>query len=290
METKLLFIKNQNLTDTLNNVFIDFNPWIGFFGKTWRIQAGLNSTYNQKNADYFLYPNIKLHYNIVAFFLVPYIEIGGRYKLNNYEQLVKENFFINPRLSVEPTNEKINLNGGIRGMVSSRLGFNLNVSYQKIDNQYFFIPDTSSSLARYFSVEYDNMSILSLNQELSWKQSDQLNIIIRAKYSDYTMDSLPYPWHMPKFSTDLTARYRIFNKLTISGEVYALGIRYVKKVDNSSASMSPFVNVNLLGEYNLNRIFGFFLKVNNLLNRQQEIFDNYPLYRFMIQGGAKITF
>ncbi len=290
LETRIQYIQNEKLTDTLSNLFIDFNPWIGFFGRTWRIQVGLNSTYNQKTAEYYLYPNVKLHYNIAAFFLVPYVDVGGKFKLNSFEEIVKENFFINPQLAVKPTNEKFNIQSGIRGMVSSRFGFNANASYQIINNQYFFITDTTDILSRFYTVEYDNMTAFSLNGELSWKQSDELNIILRSRYTTYTLDFLPSPWHMPRFTADLTARYRMYNKLTLSTELFALGKRKFKNTDQTIGELKPLIDINLMAEYQVNRIVGFFVKFDNILHREQQYYAHYPLHRFVFQTGAKILF
>ena len=88
-------------------------------------------------------------------------------------------------------------------MVSSRLGFNVNINYQKTDNQYFYVIDTAADpFNRLFNVEYDNISTLTIGGELTWKQSDELNIILRGQYSTFTMDTLAAPWHTPH-------RYRV---------------------------------------------------------------------------------
>ena len=290
MEAKFKYINNENLPDTISNFFIDFNPWLGLFGKTWRIQVGANSTYNEHITKYYLYPNVKLHYNIAAFFLVPYVEVTGNYQLNTFERMVDENFFINPRLSVEPTNNKLIVNGGIRCMVSSRLGFNANATYQKTANQYFYVPDTSDLRGRFFTVEYDNMSIFSVGGELSWKQSDQLNIILRGQYSTYTLDSLAAPWHLPRIVADLTVRYRLIEKLTLSSDLFYRGERTVKKVDGTQGVLDPLVDLNIMAEYQLNRIFGFFIKGCNILNRRQYVYDNYQMHRLHVLAGAKILF
>lgn len=290
IDANFRYIKNENLSDTLNNLYVDFNPWLGLFGKTWRIQAGLNSTYDEKTADYYLYPNVKLHYNIAAFFLVPYVEVTGNYQLNTLEKIVQENYFINPQLSVKPTDNKLIINGGLRGMVSSRLGFNINATYQRTKNQYFYIPDTSDARGRFFVVDYDNMAVFSLGGELSWKQSDELNIILRGQYSTYTMDSLASPWHTPRVSADLTTRYRMLDKLTISGDIFFRGERPVKTFDGTQATLKPLVDVNLMAEYQLNRIVGFFIRGGNILNRRQYVYDNYQMHRFNILVGAKFLF
>ncbi len=290
IEAKFKYIANENLPDTIKNLFIDFNPWLGLFGKTWRIQVGLNSTYDENVAKYYLYPNIKLHYNIAAFFLVPYVEVTGNYQLNTFERIITENYFVNPQLSVEPTINKIIINGGIRGMVSSRLGFNANTTFQKTENQYFYIPDSSDLNGRFFNVEYDNISIFSVGGELSWKQSDQLNIILRAQYSTYTLDLLPAPWHMPRIVSDLTVRYRIIDKLTISGDTFFRGKRTVKKIDGTQKELEPLIDINLMVEYQLNRIFGFFIKGNNIINRKQYVYDNYQMHGLHVLAGAKILF
>lgn len=290
VETKLKYIRNENLSDTLNSIFVDFNPWLGLFGRTWRIQAGVNSTYNEKTARYYLYPNIKLHYNIAAYFLVPYIEVTGNYRLNDFERIVTENFFINPNQSVMPTNNKLLVKGGLRGMASSRFGFNISAIFQQTENQYFYIPDLTISGLSLFTVEYDNISAITVSGELSWKQSDKLNIILRGQYSTYTLDSLPAPWHIPQTIADLTMRYNLNNKVAISSDIFFRGERTVKNIDGQQKILAPLIDVNLMVEYQLNRILGFFIKGSNLLNRRQYVYDYYQMHRMFVMGGVKILF
>ena len=153
-----------------------------------------------------------------------------------------------------------------------------------------FTPDTSDLRGRFFTVEYDNMSIFSVGGELSWKQSDQLNIILRGQYSTYTLDSLAAPWHLPRSVADLTVRYRLIEKLTLSSDLFYRGERTVKKVDGTQGVLDPLVDLNIMAEYQLNRIFGFFIKGCNILNRRQYVYDNYQMHRLHVLAGAKILF
>lgn len=285
------YIKNEGLIDTANNFIVDFNPWIGLFGKQWRMQLGLNSAFDANGSEYYAYPNIQMHYNIESYFLVPYVEITGNYQVNTFERIIEENFYINPMLAVRPTNNNLTISGGIRGMVSSRLGFNINFTYRNIKDQYFYVIDTTDGLGRFFNVEYDDMSVAGIGGELSWKQSDQLNIIVRANYRNYVMDSLPHPWHLPKTTVDVTARYRMLDKLTISTDVFYRGERTSKsQFGNQTVDLSPIIDVNLMGEYQYNRILGFFVKFNNLLNRSQYVWANYQLHRFNMKAGLILLF
>ena len=304
LQANLNYIKNEELIDPINNFVIDVNPWVGLFGKLWRIQAGINTTYGhvtdvpykEKNRDsLYIYPNVKLHYNIESYFLVPYVEVSGNYQINNFERIIDENFYINPKLSVRPTNNKLIISGGMRGQASSRLGFNINGTFRTVENQYFYVIDVTETLGRFFNVEYGDAKIFTIGGELSWKQSDQLNIILRGSFTPiYDIkdgSEKKEPWHTPKSQIDLFARYKFFNKLTVSTNLFFRGERTVKEqFSDATGILDPIVDVSLMGEYQLDKNFGIFLKLNNLLHRLQYIWDNYQLYRFNVMGGVVMMF
>jgi len=291
VQSNIKYFKNENLIDSMNNFFVDFNPWVGLFGNKWRIQAGINTTFDNEKDTLLMYPNVKLHYNIESYFLVPYIEVTGNYQINSFEKIIEENYFILPNLAVHPTNNKFIFSGGMRGMASSRLGFNINATYKSVDNQYFYVIDATDSLGRFFNVEYDNMNVFTIGGELSWKQSDQLNIIIRGSYSDYSMTSLEYPWHTPKAAIDLFARYRFFKELTVSTNIFYRGERFIKvRVSNEAKTLDPIIDMNWMGEYKIDKNFTCFLKMNNILFRKQYIWENYQLHSFNVKVGVIIQF
>jgi outer membrane cobalamin receptor len=48
--------------------------------------------------------------------------------------------------------------------------------------------------------------------------------------------------------------------------------------------------LNLRCSYSFNETFGFYASLNNILNRKQEIFYNYPIQGINVMAGVNINF
>lgn len=284
------YIQNAELSDTLEHIIVDFNPWIGAFGKKWRIQAGVNTTYDQKTTKYHFFPNIKLHYNIVSFIMVPYFEYSGNYQLNTYTDITNENHFIEPNLYVKPTIYKSIISGGLRGNISSRLGFNFNGTWQKVEDQYFFFDAHNDNATQYFNVEYDDMVQLRLLAEVSWKKSEQFNVLVQASYNQYTLDSLSKPYYMPVYEINTHLMYNIKNKIILSSDIFFKGERYAHDQINGDVKLKDIFDINIGGEYRYNDYLSGFVQLSNILAQKRYEWVNYRLLGFQFMVGATYRF
>ncbi|MDA3866007.1 MAG: hypothetical protein PF489_04565 [Salinivirgaceae bacterium] len=287
---KITYLQTAGLNDTLEHVYIDFNPWIGAFGKKWRIQAGVNTSYDQKTAEYYFYPDVKLHYNIVSFIMVPYFEYSGNYQLNTYKNITDENHFVLPSLYVKPTNYKNIISGGLRGNVSSRLGFNLNATYNNIEDQYFYIDADTTQSTQYFDVEYDNLTQMKFMAEVSWKKSETFNVLVQATYNQYSLDSLSQPYYMPIYEINTHLRYNIKNKIILTSDLFYKGERYAHDLRYGDIHLKDIIDLNVGGEYLYNHYLSAFVQFNNILAQKRFEWNNYRLLGFRVTAGATYRF
>lgn len=284
------YIQNTGLIDTLEHIYIDFNPWIGAFGKKWRIQIGINTTYDQKTAEYFFFPNVKLHYNIASFIMVPYFEYAGNYQLNTYQKISDENHFIHPAVYVKPTIYRNIISGGLRGNISSRLGFNLNGTWKRIDDQYFYMDADSTNATQYFDVTYDNLDHMRLLAEVSWKKSEKFNLIVQAAYNQYTLDSLTHPYYMPVYEINTHFMYNIKNKIILTSDLFFKGERYAHDLKNGDQKLKDVLDLNIGAEYRYNDYLSGFVQLNNILAQKRYEWLNYRLLGFHAIVGATYKF
>ena len=289
VDYKLNYFNTTGTNDTINYLMVKFNPWIGAFGNKWRIIAGVNTYYNQADAKYYFYPKVSLHYNVIDYFLIPYFELDGKYQINNYQKIANENFYITNKLNVKPTNYQQHVVGGIRGNFSSKISFNFNASYSQIKDDYFFVNDTSCLFENKFNVVYDNVNVTKFLTEISYKQSQKLNLLLKAEFFNYVMDKEIAPWHKPKFKISFTSHYVLQNKIIVNTDIYAISSRYAKTFDNSNnivkKELSGIFDANLGLEYRYTKILSAFINFNNIGAVKYYQWNNYPLHKFNVLLG-----
>ena len=289
VDYKLDYFNTTGTNDTLNYLMVKFNPWIGAFGNKWRVIAGVNTYYNQADVKYYLYPRVSLHYNVIDYFLIPYFELDGKYQINNYQKIANENFYITNKLNVKPTNYQQHVVGGIRGNFSSKISFNFNASYSQINDDYFFVNDTSYLFENKFNVVYDNVKVTKFLTEISYKQSQKLNLLLKAEFFNYVMDKEIEPWHKPKFKISFTSHYVLQNKIIVNTDIYAISSRYAKTYDSSNnivkKELAGIFDANLGLEYRYTKILSAFINFNNIGAVKYYQWNNYPLHKFNVLLG-----
>lgn len=290
VDLALDYYKTKGIIDTLNSAIVKFSPWVGAFGKKWRVNVGVITYYDQAAENYKLYPKISMQYNIIDYFLIPYIELNGSYKANSYKDVYTENPYISPNLNIKPTDNRLNFNIGFRGNISSKVAFNVKAEVTDISNQYFYVNDTNSLLQNKFIVVYDHVQRTRFLGEISYKTSEKLQLGLKGNYFVYKMTDELKPWHMPNYNISLSARYNLDDKIITTANVFALGKRYAGQFNNQGKvildkELQGIVDVNLGFEYRFSKIFSAFADLNNLGAMRYYKWNNYPTQRFNIMLG-----
>lgn len=287
-------IKNNGFADSSNYNLANFSPWVGVFGKKWRIILGINTTFKADESIYKFYPRVSMHYNIIDYFLIPYFELSGNYKINTFTDLYAENNFINNQLSVKPTNNKFNLTFGFRGNISSKIAFNLKVDYGKYEDYYFYVNDTNVPYHNKFGVVYDNLTLTRFLGEISYKQSNKLQIDLKGNFYSYKLDKIQYAWHLPQYKISLNTRYSIQDKIIANLNIFSIGKRNILEYDKQNMpkveELKGILDLNIGLEYRYTKILSAFLHINNIASMRYYKWNNYPMQQFNIMGGISYSF
>ncbi len=180
-----------------NHTMVWINPYIARSAKEWRFTAGFN-TFMSFASDtsagdiqpFHFYPKGSFEFNVVKEIIVPYFGVDGYLESNNYRKTVEENPYVVPTLSVKPTSHKLIAYAGVKGRVTDALSYNFKGSYSIIDDQYFFVNDTSQILKNQFLVVYSDITELNLQGEVVVRPSDAWKIFLKANYYSYTLSTM----------------------------------------------------------------------------------------------------
>lgn len=286
--------KTHGITDSLNSMVVNFNPWVGAYGRKWRVAIGVNTIFDQEESGYKFYPDIQAQYNIIDYFLMPYVELNGNYKVNTFQDIYMENPFVQTNMRVKPTDTRLNLVVGFRGNVSSKVAFNIKGELTNVSNQYFYVNDTSLLLQNKFVVVYDDMTRTKIMGELSYKTSDKFKIGMKASYMTYSLDNEEKAWHMPNVDVSLDASYNLGDKIIATTNIYYLGKRYAKTFDDAGLTVAKelgnIVDLNLGLEYRVSKRLSAFVDLKNLCGSRYYKWNNYQSHRFNLMAGLTFAF
>ena len=300
----LNYFGNTNQSDTGSMTILNLFPGITFNKNLWRLKAGLN-TYISSDEDnsFRVVPELDFNFHIYKDIIILNAGTDSRLKRNSWRMMIQENPFLRSDVAASNTWAPMRLYSGLRGALGSRMAFNLRASYGKIDNQYFFVNDTTSGNFNKMNVVFDNVSLTEINGELSWQQNKKIEIIAKANYLGYKMDKEQKPWHVPALRLSLSGKYNIQDKITVTPVILYLSNQFSKEISTStdtstgkksfsvqSNRINGITDVNIAIDYKYTQRLGMFLYLNNILNVRYERFRDYPTQRFNLLAGVFYSF
>ena len=279
-----------NTGSTLYNITPEIRTDLGKL----KVNIGFNiSDHADANSAIMLSPVINANLAIVSDVLYVYAGIDRGFVKNTLKAFTDENPFIDADIPVLYTKNRFEFSGGIKGSFSKNLTFNAGITTINAENLPFFVTDTLSTAKNKFTMIYDNVQITNLKGEVSWEQSDKLNIMLKGDYFNYNTSHEMYAWEKPAYDLALTARYHLNEQLTLKADLFGLFKIYERdyiKTKLSPQKINHIFDFNLGAEYRFTKQLSAFLNLNNVANYRYYRWYNYPSERFNVLGGVSYRF
>lgn len=262
-------------------------------------------------SQFYVYPDVKISYPIIANFANLFVGAGGDLHTNSYKQFTDENPFISPTQYITQTNEKYNFYGGINGKLSQSISYNSRISYKQFEDKPLFSINNSKSdgttiasgginflgyeYGNSFSVVYDDIKNINFFGEVEWDVSKNLVIGANGEFNTYTPKQQEFAWNLPKLKSELFAKYKT-PKWHAGTTIYFASNRKDVQFAGAFPSLSIPINlgkyfdVNLNGGYKFSDNLSAFIKINNIFNNNYLRFTNYNVQGFQVLGGITYKF
>ncbi|MEX1188578.1 MAG: hypothetical protein WED33_04925 [Bacteroidia bacterium] len=293
--------KNQNAVWDDNFTLFNLRPQILFKQNNWRLRAALNMFASSDTSNGFrLAPEIDFDLHLFEDILILNVGTDSRLNRFSYRTLTEQNPWLISDILPLNTWNPFRLYGGLRGAFSSFLAFNVNVSYTpSIENQFFFVNDTSEGNWNKLNYVRDNASLFEVHGEITWQNHEKLRIIAKADYIGYSPDKELKAWYVPSLRLSLGAKYNLQEKISLDLAILTFNRQFYRDfitdditgIETAVArELKGIADVNLGAEYRYTKRLSMFVKLNNMLNVRYKRFSNYPTQRFMALGGISYMF
>lgn len=287
-----------------SNTIFAIKPQISTIGDKFRINAGLGIYMNATSeADFHFFPIAEIKYNVLEDVIVPYLGVKGEIRRVGYGSITRENPFVAENISLANSNEKFNIYAGLRGLISSKLSFNVSAAQSRTDNAYLFVqlPDSVFQLSKEFYLTYDEIDETRFQGELIYHLNEKINVYAEGSYAEFKTDEEEEAWHRPKLKLSTSASYNLKEKIIVKLDVFYWGEQFARGVDQVSEGaittytfnaqrLDPIFDVNLGLEYRYTKRLSAFIDFNNIGGINYEKYQNYPLQGFNVWGGLTYGF
>lgn len=286
-------------SNSINDFLVTLAPYIVSSGKKWKADLGFYLAVEKGKTplNFFIFPSVDFSYNAFNDVFIPYAGICNEKKRNSILAMSKENPFVMPGTDASSTATNA-FYAGIKGSASKTINYNTSVSFVLVDNLNMYVQDyTIPRTAQGFNTIQDNATLLALNVEIQYQQSDKIKIIARGQYNKYTMKNQQYAWQKPLWQSSLGVNYNLQSKIVAMADIFIYGQRFGRAtyqdqnaIIEITSELKPIVDANIGLEYRYTKKLGAFLKLNNIGFKNYNYWDNYSVYSFNFMLGISATF
>jgi hypothetical protein len=282
--------------ESINRSLVRIHPNFVYTNEVLSIDAGFrvlyyNDTLNNANSTS-ISPVIKVDYSI-SDDLTAYAHLDGDVEEVTYKSLIYDNPYVNSMLPLNHSRKPLDLRVGVKGKAMQFLAYNAGVRAAFYKNMYFYINDPDEF--NKFTMIYDEgtTSLYQFYTSLSYMRSKVLGSTLSLKLNTYDVSDVAKAWHKPGFELDYSIWYNIYDKVKLSADIFILsGIQGVDRrfSTQQSVNLDPAADLNLKIDYKLSDRYSAFVSVNNILNRNYELYYRYPTRGLLAMAGVSISF
>ena len=262
------------------------------------VSAGLKVAFIVRDNDTFcpnkggvIFPDIKVSYNVIDDALVLAASVTGGNTINTYEDLLARNHFLagfayDPDISVE----RINLMLSARGNVKERVYYNVKAGFRRYENAaswgYSAAAVGYTPLVGYMSP----LNSFYAGTEIGWK-SDHLDIDGKIHYQYTITPTIQNAiqanlFSPPAFSANVRAAYLLYGGRLVP----AVTLDAMSERVSANAKLPGYADLGFETKFVINRFWGAFLKVGNLLNQSVQRIPFHAEKGIYFTVGASLNF
>lgn len=279
--------KISNSSVQFSNRLFQISPEISYTSAAFSISGGVVPTWY--NDGFELLPNV------YAELKMPDGSFGinggwiGRYIKNNARTLSEKNPFIKDPTTFDYTKE-ISYFGGIKAELGAHLIVNGRVSFIHYRDMPLFLDDNANKKGFIVAME-SRLNNFQIHGDINFVKEDKLSLTAGVDVNTFSgLIDNNQPWGLYPVEIRSALRWHIINPVVLKANLYSFTGGRALDRNGVEISRNGGTDISVGGELIINKKFSAWLDFNNLLNKNYERWNNYPVYGFQVMGGVIIHF
>ena len=289
----------EDLRYDLNRNYFSLRPEGQYTFGDFQFTAGVvlvseNDSVAESKSGIRLFPVLKTTYEVSEKLQVN-AAISGDVQRKTYRSFVQENPFLGPSDQLLNTVTKLAFAAGVEGIVSDKLVYRAGIDLRRQSNLHFFV-NSYADTARFELVYDQEATVFQFNSNVELALTEKYTLTTQFDFFHYSLSNQQVAWHRPTWILHLNNQYRPFKKLNLQANLQVMGglqargfgVIETKPERAEVVKLPALVDLQLKIDYAVNPRLAIFAEGNNLLNRSNTRWLNYPVRG--IQGLAGLSF
>ena len=234
-------------------------PHLSFLLGTVDIDAGVRLDYLTSSTSFTIAPVLRASLELEKPGMQLYAGMDGGRSLNSYHSLKGVNRLYQRNSSPDAARERVNFYAGVQGSALSHLQYGLKGGYS--------LRDDSPLDAVQYGLGFANYSLAYAELQLAWI-SERLNADGTLHFAHAGISTDAALFAPANFSGDFSITYNWLKR--IYAGVLAEGASVRRSTSSAASDIPGYVDLGLYGEYRLNRRWGVWAHLGNLIGMSIE--------------------
>ncbi|WP_293301978.1 TonB-dependent receptor [Allomuricauda sp.] len=313
--------KNASLNNTANDGEINYSqlqagvtPSLLILRDDLTVNLGASFVYglDTENSDsnFYIYPAVTASYRVLDENVIAYGGIEGELKQNSYHDFVMDNPYVSPTLNIMPTDQQYEGYVGLKGQLTSNIGYNIKGSYTAENGKPLFFLNPQNLLrddeksyyyGNSFQVFYDDVKTLGIFGELNVDVNRNFSLGVNAEFYDYDTETDNPAWNLPTIKGSLFMDYQINDQWYFGANLFYVGERddLVSQATvgaepfefpSAIVTLDSFFDANAHAGYHINEQLSVFVKASNIANSDYQRWANFRVQGFQALAGVSYKF
>ncbi|MDL2222334.1 TonB-dependent receptor [Parabacteroides sp. OttesenSCG-928-N08] len=289
-----------------NYAEISASPYFLTGGRNWSVKLGVNLIYiTGDDSQFMATPNVGVQVGLGAKTTF-YASATGQVQSNSMHDVAQMNRYVNPTQGIAPTQHWLNSVIGIKSGVIPGFWFDIFGGYNIMKDDLLFVPMTPSSHKSAFANMSESLGFVDFNHlfvgaSLKFSYRKYVDIYLKGQYNhaDISRDDAPDqdqswaeipPYGRPKIEIGAGVTVRPISPLSLSLDYAFAKDRCTLLNRKEIVPLDNINDLNFTAQYAFNDTFGLYVKLNNILMTEYDIYYGYPAQRFNMMAGININF
>jgi hypothetical protein len=291
----------EDLRYDLNRNYFSLRPEGQYTFGDFQFRAGVilvseNDSVAERKPGIRLFPVLKTTYQVSEKLQVN-AAISGDVQRNTYRSFVQENPFLGPSDQLLNTVTKLSFAAGVEGIVSDKLVYRAGIELRRQSNLHFFV-NSYADTSRFELVYDQEATVFQFNSSVELSLTEKYTLGTQFDFFKYTLSNQQVAWHRPTWILQMNQRYAPFKKLYLQANLQVMGglqARGLGAIDTNPVKkevvkLPAVVDLQFKADYAVNPRLSIFAEGNNLLNRSNTRWLNYPVRGIQGVGGMSFKF
>lgn len=278
------------------------SPYYQIQGDGWKVLLGVNAMIiTGDSSKFFASPNIEAEAEI-ADKTVFYLTATGEIQSNDAYSISLRNRYVDHAPLILPSRTWLDATLGIRSGIAPGFWFDVFAGYKITENDVFFLPGIPIKGNDFGSYQYalqSDANLFRIGASLKYAYQKWMDVSIKGVYNNWSLkkgdngvewdDMKPFGRPTTEINADLTVRP--ISPLALNFNYYLGASRHsYLGLNGSEIKLDNINDLNFMATWNFNDLFGAYVKLNNLLSQDQELYYGYPMQKFNAMAGININF